>query len=106
MRICKDCNAVFESPLAIKSGFDHAFGHEVEWEYVCPFCGSPEFTDAIPCENCNTGWLQDGEHLCIRCRAALARKVRAFADRLTEGEELQFDEWMDGMSITDRKNWR
>jgi hypothetical protein len=47
-----------------------------------------------------------GDILCKPCRERLKRKFIAFADELTAPEEEQLDEWLDGVSVTERKRWQ
>ena len=49
--------------------------------------------------------MRPKEWLCRPCRRRLLKAVTAFFDDLTVEEEAQFDEWMDGDSITDRRRW-
>lgn len=70
-------------------------------------CGSPDFEDAIPCENpsCNIGYMRRGEHLCPACRDYLKKRVISFFDSFTAEEEAQFDAWIDGETITNRRKF-
>lgn len=102
---CEDCGEVFSSPAAVKNGFSHPFGTEIFTEDGCPRCGSPDFREMVACERCNEQLMPRDAHLCKSCRAELLVKVRDFFDTLTAEEEAQFDDWMDGNSITDRNSW-
>ena len=44
-----------------------------------------------------------GPVLCESCRMSLKRRVTEFFDTLTAEEEQQFDAWMEGSSITERR---
>lgn len=106
-RICRDCGAQFRKAAQRPDGFTHAFGVERYTSPCCPDCGSDDISsDMEPCENCNEQLRPRGEFLCRSCKATLIQKISAFFDTLTAEEEEQFDAWMDGNSITDRKNWR
>ena len=41
----------------------------------------------------------------VRRREALLARITNFFDTLTCEEESQFDEWMDGDSVSDRRHW-
>lgn len=94
---CLDCGNVFEEPKKI--------GYGIEKEYVCPICGEEYYEEAERCGN--PGCMNYTVHgsLCVACKAELLARVKTFFDGLTEAEEEQFDEWMDGESITGRDKW-
>ena len=46
-----------------------------------------------------------GARLCDDCRKSLLDRLTEFADGLTAEEEQQVDDWMDGDTITNRRNW-
>ena len=101
---CDDCGEVFNYPSAVKNGFSHPFGDEIFTEDGCPFCGSLELTSVVYCD-CGIHLKPKSAHLCKPCRIKLLGKVRSFFGTLTIEEEAQFDDWMDGNSITDRDFW-
>ena len=43
--------------------------------------------------------------MCRKCRKELLQKLNGFADLLSYEEEEQLDEWLDGESIRNRRNW-
>lgn len=88
--ICMECQTVFRAE----------FCKSLE----CPACESPEVEPAEDCPKCG-GAMRPGDRLCRSCRKALLARVTDFFDTLTYEEETQFDEWMDGNSITDRRHW-
>ena len=49
--------------------------------------------------------MASGSTLCGSCRKDLLRRFTAFADTLTAEEEAQLDDWLDGDTITNRRNW-
>ena len=102
--VCLDCGAKFDEPLVEDCGFVHEFGYQKAWSDRCPHCGSGEYIPTTDCPKCNAE-MPSTVTLCDDCRAALLEKVNAFFDELTEEEEDQFDEWMDGNSIKSRKRW-
>ena len=104
---CNRCKSIFVSPAMTSSSFSHGFGVEEEFAEVCPLCGSPDFDDAVPCANttCNVGYMRSGEHLCPACRYDLKKRVIAFFDSFTAEEEAQFDAWIDGETITNRRKF-
>lgn len=102
---CADCGSIFNFPAAIPNGFSHPFGTEIFNEDGCPSCGSLDFEELDVCECCNEQLKTHDAHLCKSCRAELLVKVRSFFGTLTAEEEAQFDDWMDGNSITDRNSW-
>ena len=103
--ICNDCQAAFDTPAYVKNGFEHAFGVEQWIEKVCPKCDSTDIDEACECPKCKA-YCRFDDKLCRDCRKALHEKFSAFADELTAEEEEQLDDWLDGSSIEERKNWR
>ena len=103
--ICNDCEAVFDRPSIEDCSFSHAFGYERQYRRVCPECESPDISDAPDvCPQCG-GSMRGTDTLCRSCRKELLSRVCSFFDSFTAEEEQQFDEWMDGNSISDRKKW-
>lgn len=102
MFICQDCGGYFTEPDVDASGFEHAFGFTATHVPVCPYCESPEFEAADICPQCGEARKRQADILCPVCRHDLYARVTEFFDTLTEDEEKQFDEWMEGNSITDR----
>ena len=49
MYICRDCGSLFSTPEGTKSG-----------KWVCPDCGSRNYTEAEYCELCHTYFIADG----------------------------------------------
>ncbi len=88
--ICMECQTVFQA--------DYCKPLE------CPECESPEVQPAEPCPKCG-GAMRPGDLLCRPCRKALLVRITKLFDALTCAEEAQFDEWMDGDSIADRRRW-
>lgn len=88
--ICMECQTVFYTGLR----------PPIE----CPACESPDVEPAEDCPKCGGG-IRPEDWLCRACRKKLLARVTDFFDTLTENEESQFDEWMDGNSITDRRHW-
>lgn len=102
--LCEICGTVFEEPFVqdrrdILGGFP--FRDKVS---LCPICATPYYHKV---EECTCGGVRSvGEKLCRGCRRGLLKRVVDFFDGLTAEEEEQFDDWMDGESITNRKRWR
>lgn len=79
-------------------------GHTMQTsEVLCPVCGSPDFgaADTCPCGNAK----HREDILCRKCRKELLQKLNGFADFLSYEEEEQLDEWLDGESIRNWRNW-
>ena len=102
--LCETCEAGFDAPLKKLS---------LEWiddrrlrdeELLCPVCCQPHFAEADTCPACGGPKFVQA-HLCRACRRDLKRRFSAFADSLTEEEEDQLDDWLDGVSVKDRRNW-
>lgn len=95
---CLNCGNVFEEPKRI--------GHYYNVEYVCPNCDSECYQEVDRCGNPGClNYKAWNNKLCVACAAELKNKVKNFFDSFTEEEEEQFDEWMDGCSITDREGF-
>lgn len=103
---CQDCGLMFAEPVAVLDGFSHAFGTEVYSAPSCPQCGGRDFAEMDTCPRCARHLKEKTAHLCSRCAGELLARIHSFFDTLTAEEEAQFDDWMDGNSITDRKTWR
>lgn len=89
---CNDCGCVFESGL--------------QGDILCPECGGSDIEEAVRCGNDSCiGMMRIRDYICADCRRDLLARVIDFFDTLTAEEEEQFDEWMDGNSITDRRKW-
>ena len=97
---------MFNEPKPFLDGFSHAFGTEVYSAPGCPQCGSTDFRELDVCPHCESQLKAKYAHLCKSCHAELLARIQNFFDTLTAEEEQQFDDWMDGNSITDRKTWR
>ncbi len=73
-------------------------------EEQCPICGCDSFETVSDCPKCGQS-MASGSTLCGSCRQDLLRRFTAFADTLTAEEEAQLDDWLDGDTITNRRNW-
>jgi len=103
--ICRDCGETFSVPDYADESFEHAFGTEKRIVTVCPYCGG-DYEAALPCRKAKCGGSRrSDEILCADCRSDLLHRLCAFFDTLTAEEEEQVDAWLDGNSITSRKNW-
>ena len=103
MYLCTLFGTAFDEPFirqekSVEDGFVR-----IDTSVLCPVCFHPYFTAADTC-SCG-GWKPAGEYLCQDCRRDLLRRFTAFADSLTADEEAQLDDWLDGESITNRRNW-
>ena len=103
---CIDCGLMFAEPAEVLDGFTHEFGQTIYRVPSCPNCGGRDFVEMDTCPRCARHLKEKDAHLCPRCAGDLLRRIHDFFDSLTAEEEAQFDEWMDGNSITDRKTWR
>lgn len=101
---CMDCGLVFDEPMERREKVHTQVEPEIYVEYVCPDCLNTEIAEADLCPECGSAKYKD-EILCRDCREDLLDRVKAFFDGFTAEEEEQFDEWMDGRSITDRREW-
>lgn len=104
MFICGICETPFDEPLIHKETTVEEGRLRADVEALCPICASPDFTEAGLCPKCKS-WKPKQDRLCGACRADLLRRFTAFADKLTAEEEEQLDDWMDGESVTNRRNW-
>lgn len=102
MFICRECAGYFSRPSVDDFGFDHAFGRFINRREVCPYCESLDIEEAQDCPNCTGGKKLHDDILCPSCRAALYKRFVDFCDELTEEEEDQLDEWLDGESVKNR----
>lgn len=103
---CNYCNVAFDEPTTIT--YSENLGENMTRVYkedCCPICGCDSFRDAIPCEQCGDA-AEPGEILCNRCKRSLKKRIVAFFDTFTAEEELQFDAWIDGDVIENRRNWK
>lgn len=103
---CEICSVCFDEPRRIHSSFGDGEVTRDYWSEVCPICGDHYFAKAEWCENCHGGTRFSDEKLCKACRKDLLSRINAFMDELTYSEVQQFDDWMDGYSLEDRKKWR
>lgn len=102
--LCDYCGAYFDKPSKIHHR--ETVG-EFTREYVdelCPFCGCDSLSHACDCPKCGKPMCA-GARLCDDCRKSLLDRLTEFADGLTAEEEQQVDDWMDGDTITNRRNW-
>jgi hypothetical protein len=103
--VCDYCGVFFDEPVC------HTYTekmHGMPRSYVeeaCPICGCDSFSAANYCPKCKNP-KHAGDRLCRDCRKALLERVCSFADELTAEEEQQFDDWMDGDSIENRRKWK
>ena len=88
--ICMECETVFHADCCKP--------------LECPACESSMVEAAEACPKCG-GAMRPRDWLCRPCRRRLVKRVIAFFDDLTCEEEAQFDDWMDGDSVTDRRRW-
>lgn len=103
---CDYCGVYFETPNMV-----HHSEKVGDWirgynEELCPICGSDSFHDAASCPQCGDPMPAHEQHLCLACRKTLKKRFLAFAADLTPHEEAQIDDWMDGDTITNRRNWK
>lgn len=103
---CDSCGAFFDKPTIVHHSETLGDGWKRGWiEEQCPICGCDSFQDAAQCPQCEEPMPAHCGVLCGKCRASLKERFTAFADELTAEEEQQIDDWMDGDSITNRRNW-
>ena len=101
--LCDVCGTAFDAPHRRMHKENCGEFKMVTYEDVCPICGECYFT---PADLCACGRPKQKDHiLCLTCRRALLGKLMDFADTLTEEEENQLDDWLDGNSIKDRRTW-
>ena len=101
---CDYCNTFFDEPEAVHYVEVNGDFKRRYTEYFCPICGEESFSEADACPKCGEAKLTT-DTLCRDCRKDLLKRFTAFADELTEEEEEQLDDWMDGDTITNRRNW-
>jgi ribosomal protein L37E len=102
--LCDFCGTYFDEPVVIEHT-EHLGEFQRRYtEEQCPICGSDSFSDADDCPQCGKPKPAD-VILCQDCRQNLRRRIVDFFDTLTAEEESQFDDWMDGESITSREEW-
>lgn len=102
--ICDICDTRFDEPVRRRAScviLGQRLAYEEEF---CPVCESPRFEKADRC-TCNNTKLEE-ETMCRECRQEFARKVCRFFDALSPEELEQFDAWMDGESIENRRKWK
>lgn len=100
---CDVCNTIFAEPRIQTSTERLGEWFSTYQEALCPICATPHFSEIERCK-CG-GNRRVNEHMCRECRAELLARVRTFFDGFTAEEEEQFDEWMDGDTVTNRKEW-
>ena len=98
MYYCELCGTFFDKPHIRTYQDPRAEFQEV----VCPVCLEPHIEEAAFCPACDQP-MPVGPVLCESCRMSLKRRVTEFFDTLTAEEEQQFDAWMEGSSITERR---
>ena len=102
MYYCELCGTFFDKPH-IRTYKDPTVDPRAEFqEVVCPVCLEPHNEEAAFCPACDQP-MPVGPVLCESCRMSLKRRVTEFFDTLTAEEEQQFDTWMEGCSITERR---
>ena len=104
MYLCEICSTPFDEPLRRTTSIIDDERMSTFVEVLCPVCTSPYFTESDPCPKCSE-WKPTQALLCRDCRSDLLRRFTAFADELTAEEEEQLDDWLDGDSITNRRQW-
>ena len=103
---CDYCGAVFSNPAIVR--YTEHLGENLRRSYSderCPICGCCSFCEISECKNCGSH-TEVGEILCHKCKRSLKKRIVDFFDTLTYEEEQQFDEWMDGDTVTNRRNWK
>ena len=104
MYICALCDTSFDQPF-VREYVDPTVDPRAKFqEILCPVCFQPYVQEADRCPKCN-GEKYKGDILCRHCRKKLLDRFTQFADWLTAEEEAQLDEWMDGDSVQNRRNW-
>ena len=103
---CNYCDVGFDVPLIVK--YQEHLGESMTRLYHeerCPICGCDSFREVGECQNC--GGIAEGDDImCKSCKRSLKRRVVEFFDTLTDVEEQQFDIWIDGDTITNRRKWK
>ena len=73
MYVCLNCSAVFDTPIPIHEYHDELDEKAIEEYYVCPYCKSDDYEEAVQCNlcgqyvNCNYVELKDGTFACEDC---------------------------------------
>lgn len=102
--ICNCCGTVFDEPRK-RVTTEWIDGHlRTDTELICPLCGEPYIDPVVPCPGCD-GFKFPEEILCKDCRKDLLQLITSFADDLTAEQEQQFNDWMDGDIIENRRKW-
>lgn len=104
---CDYCCTGFDEPITVT--YQEHIGDNMTRLYKeerCPICGCDSFRETSLCGKCGDVTDELGDKLCHRCKRVLKKKIVTFFDLLTAEEEEQFDEWMDGESITNRRAWK
>lgn len=66
MYICRDCGSLFGTPERTKNK-----------SFVCPDCGSKNYTEAEYCKTCNTYFIPDGySDYCPECTERAEEQLR------------------------------
>lgn len=101
---CDYCGVFLDRPVRIRHTERIGDWTRTYTEDLCPSCGSEDcFSEANYCE-CGRP-KNAADCLCTTCMVELKTRVCEFFDSLTSDEEEQFDEWMDGDTITNRRKW-
>lgn len=102
--VCDCCGTFFDVPLL--RSFRESLGdfHRDYTEALCPICCCDSFSSANSCPTCSSP-KRTSDTLCNTCRAGLKQRFLAFADDLTPAESAQLDDWLDGDTIENRRNW-
>lgn len=101
---CDYCGVFFDEPTAAHHA-ESLNGHIRRYsEEQCPACGCDSFSEVNECPGCQKPKLTT-DRFCYPCRKALKTRVIDFFDTLTAEEEQQFDDWMDGDTVTNRRDW-
>lgn len=103
---CNYCNVGFDEPILVT--YKEHIGEGMTRLYKeerCPICGCDSFREAEECQICGD-IAEAGEILCKKCKRSLKRRIVDFFDTLLAEEEEQFDLWMDGDTIVNRRNWK
>lgn len=102
---CNYCDVGFDVPTVVT--YKEYLGENMTRLYKderCPICGCDSFRDVGECAKCGDA-AEVGDILCKQCKRSLKKRLIEFFDTLTTEEEEQFDEWMDGDTITNRRGW-
>lgn len=102
--VCSHCGVYFDEPVTRLIAEHNGEISRTYTEEFCPACHGDSFEAADYCPKCGDP-KPTGHILCRSCRRSLRKRFDAFADLLTSEEAQQMDEWLDGSSITDRRNW-